>query len=287
MIIYKTPAPSTVTLQVEPDRNGHHNNDREFLAANAEKYGFFQIGKTGIYSFAAPFGAHQEDEGWERTQAARNARVAFYNAYYATNRVQFDRENERILGALVESSVLCCMSGIVEFCLASENPDSPYQWKDAENLTTETVLPDQWRPVFDGVVWTYNRIDEDGDDEEMFTASIDAIRAQFPDLDEDEYPEHEAVITCLDLAGKKYATPDRILDEYEDPETEEETAEPCEFWAIDDRFYRWLKDAGELVWDGSPQIWGRQTSGQAISLDGVIWRIAREHGILYGQDRQW
>ncbi len=280
MIIYDTPTPGTVTIQVEDDRNGYHNTDREFLTANAEKYGFAQIGDTGIYSFTAPDG-----EEYQRTQAARNARIAFYNAYYATNRVQFARENERILDDFVESSVLCCMSGVVEFCLASDNPYSPYQWDDAENLTT--VLPDQWRPIFDGEFWTYNRIDEDGADEKMFMASTEAIRAQFPDLDEDEDPDHEAVITCPDLAGKKYATPDRILDEDEDPETEEETAEPLEFWAIDRRLFAWLKDAGELVWDGSPRIWGRQTSGQSISLDGVIWRIAREHDILYGQKNQW
>ena len=55
-----------------------------------------------------------------------------------------------------------------------------------------------------------------------------------------------------------------------------ETGEVYEYWAISDWLYNKLKDRGQIVIDAYPQIWGRQTTGQAIVLDGVIRSIAKD-----------
>ncbi len=55
-----------------------------------------------------------------------------------------------------------------------------------------------------------------------------------------------------------------------------ETGEVYEYWAVSDWLYGKLKDRGQIVIDAYPQIWGRQTTGQAIVLDGVIRSIAKD-----------
>lgn len=57
-----------------------------------------------------------------------------------------------------------------------------------------------------------------------------------------------------------------------------ETLEVCEHWVVDRYFAkRELEPRGHVVFDfGGMTIWGRQTTGQSISLDGVIRNIVRE-----------
>lgn len=55
-----------------------------------------------------------------------------------------------------------------------------------------------------------------------------------------------------------------------------EAGEVYEYWAISDWLYNKLKDRGQIVIDAYPQIWGRQTTGQAIVLDDVIRSIAKD-----------
>ena len=48
-----------------------------------------------------------------------------------------------------------------------------------------------------------------------------------------------------------------------------------EYWAVSSWLAEKLKERGEIVIDSYPDIWGRQTTGQAIKLDGVIRSIAQ------------
>lgn len=54
-----------------------------------------------------------------------------------------------------------------------------------------------------------------------------------------------------------------------------EGVEIYEYWAISGWLSDKLKERGEVVIDSYPDIWGRQTTGQAICLDGVIRNIAK------------
>lgn len=61
---------------------------------------------------------------------------------------------------------------------------------------------------------------------------------------------------------------------------DEETERPpevYEYWTVSSFLYDKLKAKGEVVADvGSCYVWGRQTTGQAILLDGVICDIYDE-----------
>ena len=58
---------------------------------------------------------------------------------------------------------------------------------------------------------------------------------------------------------------------YEDDGGEPELVEALEHWIVADWFAQDLKERGELVGDMlGMTVWGRQTSGQAISMDYVV-----------------
>lgn len=54
-----------------------------------------------------------------------------------------------------------------------------------------------------------------------------------------------------------------------------------EWWAVSGYLARKLEAAGEVVLEG--EIWGRQGSGQAISMDGVIRGFAAELGDAWAE----
>jgi len=64
-----------------------------------------------------------------------------------------------------------------------------------------------------------------------------------------------------------------------------EQNEALEFWIVSDYFFRKLQERGEMVTEFKGLlIWGRTTSGQSISIDGVIDDIAKDMSILEGQE---
>jgi len=74
----------------------------------------------------------------------------------------------------------------------------------------------------------------------------------------------------------------------DDKEVEAPYKEPYEFWIVTEYLGEKLKEEGEIVEEFFGfTIWGRCTTGQAISIDGVIFRIARKMEILEGQKNEW
>ena len=58
-----------------------------------------------------------------------------------------------------------------------------------------------------------------------------------------------------------------------------EYPEVYEFWAISDWLADRLKEEGEVIFEMLDfNVWGRQTTGQAIMLDNVIQKIASVRG---------
>lgn len=69
---------------------------------------------------------------------------------------------------------------------------------------------------------------------------------------------------------------------------ETDFCEPYEFWIVSNYLGEKLKEKGEIVADFLGFIiWGRQATGQAILLDGVISRIAEDMEILEGMENEW
>lgn len=71
-------------------------------------------------------------------------------------------------------------------------------------------------------------------------------------------------------------------------EPEWEFPEIYEYWAVSDWLGNKLKEQGEAVEDIFDfTVWGRQTTGQAIYMDGIINEIAIALEILDGQPYSW
>lgn len=64
--------------------------------------------------------------------------------------------------------------------------------------------------------------------------------------------------------------------------------EPFEYWFITNYLADKLSEQGEIIYDRFNQpIWGRCTTGQAISLDSVIDEVCLDMEILEGQKYEW
>lgn len=73
-----------------------------------------------------------------------------------------------------------------------------------------------------------------------------------------------------------------------DEEPESEAQEIFEWWIVTEYFYKQLKVKGHPVLEwGNNYYWGRCTTGQSISMDGVIGSICAEMEILAGQKFSW
>lgn len=288
MIRYKVNKPETgsYTAMIHADEftpEYQRPKDAAFLAAIPAILPGWTATESGVFYETPP-----TVEGYARHTATREALHEVFTEYYRQFGSQIYPNNEPVLESLVRADVLCCVTGIVEFCLSSEDRNSPFQWDDAENMTSTVYGENQWRAIWDGDTLNFCRIDEDGDDTEtVFSVTLEKVR----EITEDQEYNAGDYITTDDLAAivvsAGHEKPEAVLEEGDDPASEEEFAEVFEWWALDSRLWDWLKDAGQVVIDSNLRVWGRQTTGQGIALDSVIARVAREHGILYGQKNEW
>lgn len=108
---------------------------------------------------------------------------------------------------------------------------------------------------------------------------VDTVEHWFDDEDEAIEAARNSVIDKIREKVKALITNDS---EYRDVadyfNIDPETWEVYEHWVVDRYFAkRELEPRGHVVFDfGGMTIWGRQTTGQSISLDGVIRNIVRE-----------
>ena len=76
------------------------------------------------------------------------------------------------------------------------------------------------------------------------------------------------------------------IDELNDLESE--PAEIYEWWIVTNWLAEKLEIQGQCILEyANMHFWGRQTTGQAILLDGVISRICEGMEILEGQPNEW
>jgi len=92
---------------------------------------------------------------------------------------------------------------------------------------------------------------------------------------------YELTLNCsTDLIGHEEVieTMCTYRNDYEDDGGEPELIEALEFWIVTDWFGDKLKERGEIVNEDFLGfcIWGRTTSGQAISLDWVVQDILKD-----------
>lgn len=163
------------------------------------------------------------------------------------------READRQFRAakLVKREVLCCVSTIVHGLAGNEEACA------AMDVAPEEVFDvcqrDDWQTAAEEEGWEW-----DGD-AGVFSYTARTHRTYFPDSGNME-PTREDWRELCEARGI-------------DPHTRE----AYEHWAVSDWLGRRLEAAGEMVafdFAGMPAVWGRCCTGQAISLDDVVQRIA-------------
>jgi hypothetical protein len=175
-------------------------------------------------------------------------------------------KNQDIKSKFVAREIYCNVNSLVEYCLKTgyEDSESPVCIDDIENYYSY--------PEYYGKYANFDGGTESERDEE-----IERLRELQNEYDLDEPTEESEAIY------------DAIRDEIAELEIlESEPREVYEWWAVSGWLFDKLKDKGQVVVDaGSCYVWGRQTSGQAILLDGVITRICSDLEILEGQSNEW
>ena len=152
---------------------------------------------------------------------------------------------------LVNEHIYCEVGEEVEYILhkSLEESGTPFGWEDVENL----------------------RLDNSDEIEEL-AEEKDELEDKYYELEDELKEDEDETPEMIELQGRI----DDIEDQINSLEREqEEYKEPLEWWAVSDVLCNELKDRGYVVIDTAwKHYWGRETSGQAIALDGIIEEIA-------------
>jgi len=190
-------------------------------------------------------------------------------------------QNQNICRRFVEQNVYACFSYEMDILLSAgaNGVDNCPDISDIENLYTFYI--------------NGKRMDSDEKDEH-----IENLRDRGAQIEE----------TVCNLTGESdpsvinpecFDDPEELADlisEWEShgesiekaEETEEEPAEIYEWWAVSRYLADQLRGYNECILEfGNNTYWGRQTTGQAIYIDGVITSIAEDMEILEGQANSW
>lgn len=168
-------------------------------------------------------------------------------------------KNQRIKEDFIRREVKACVTTEVDYILSKSYGDSsaPYTWDDIENYY----------------------IDNSEEIEEL-SEQLEELEEQLEELQENK--KDSSIIEKLKKQIKELEERKAELEEEESP------ADIYEWWIVSGWLGDKLKEKGEYIierWGAA--IWGRCTTGQAISLDGVISRICSDLEILEGQAHEW
>lgn len=193
---------------------------------------------------------------------------------------------QSVLREFVEREVGVCVTREIEYILRMSWDDSnaPYSWDDVENFNgpdTDDWDIDLCREFLDDHGGDYpdpNPFEMDKEDLDEFAEENEIDWSDIVKYYEDGYisvqDKRLIVITVIDEGEAEG------LDAWREAVrecAEENPPEIFEWWTVSN----WLADKlyakGECVIRNrfSPSLWGRQTTGQAIFLDGIIGEIKR------------
>ena len=161
-----------------------------------------------------------------------------------------ESQKQNINGYLVEKEVLCCVSSICDYILKKswEDRDTPFSYEDIENNFYFNL--EDWKDNTIDLIKDCNTMEED--EKKTSLKELEEVN----DLEEaqDFYNEY-----C----------------EAEDPDDYKEDSEIYEYWAVTSWFYDKLINESEAGIE-KEAIWCRCTTGQAIKIDGVLYKIASD-----------
>lgn len=186
-------------------------------------------------------------------------------------------KNQRIMAKLVDREVYYCVSHLISHFFS--NPEAcgeDYQddlmnlgrcvdweqtWEEASDYTLIQDSEGQWY-IVDSSLW-----ENDKDD-----LANDIAK----DVWLNKYSEHtvEDPTDFHEICGYIECDPVEM--------------EVLEHWIVSNWLYDQLSERGQSIGIiHEIDVWGRTTTGQSISQDGIIFEIARDMEILEGQKNEW
>lgn len=207
---------------------------------------------------------------------------------YKINGVEYETHsatNQKIIDHLVEREVYCCLTPEVEYMLErvyEGDKNNPLDINDLESLYVT-------RCSECGDLDFEEMSSEELSDEEIINLSEESAKGKYtcPVCGESHKSVDEARNCCASESVYKCCSCGTIYNRY-DYDNLTEFPEIYEWWAVSKWFGEKLREQGCVVIEQyGKSLWGRETTGQAISLDGCIINIAKKMGILEGMENDW
>lgn len=175
---------------------------------------------------------------------------------------------QRTCSDYVNKHVLTCISTLVS--------DNFSQWIEGDyedELYAVTAQDDYETPVLD---WLNNRAEDDQADELREWIEVNIGLAYCDDIETDKQLLSQGLDIITGSMDGPHDPDWRDLAEHLDIDPEQREA--LEHWIVSDHLAYHLEQAGEMITRDlyGMTVWGRTTSGQAISIDSVIETIVRE-----------
>jgi hypothetical protein len=185
-------------------------------------------------------------------------------------------KNQEIKGKFVQREVYTCFSYEMEAILRASSETSQYKkdyplpaYEDIENLYSlerENIIYNIMAD-FDNKIVEFLTYSNDKNGLNRRCKSKNDFELLLNNCDDDEFRQ-----LCEDLGY----------------DCEDEAKEIYEWWIVSSFLAKKLKAQNQAIIEwGNNFYWGRETTGQAILLDGVISRICSDMEILENQQYDW
>lgn len=207
---------------------------------------------------------------------------------YVINGVEYDywsAKNQQIVDRLIDREVFCCMTSEMEYMLSKvtddtydNKVDNPFDESDLEHLYVHRCPDCGLYEDFESVELSDISDNELETDDHTYECPICGMEYTTAQEAKECCGENTEVYRCS--CGKILSD-----DEYDDSLC---PTEIYEWWAVSHWFGEKLREQGQVVIESwGKSYWGRCTTGQSISLDGCILKVAENMKILDGMENAW
>lgn len=197
--------------------------------------------------------------------------------------VSWSPKNQRIIDHLIEREIYCCMTCEVEYMI-SKIPECDSNNPFDENIYDEMFVPEcpecGCKNCFEQIMVSELEDKDIKINNNSFACPICGEIYQTPTEAKECCGNDELIYRCISC-GKCYSEDDYS---YLDISCED----IFEWWAVSGWFGEKLREQGCVVIETPGNTyWGRTTTGQSISLDMCIFKIAFQMQILDGMANCW
>ena len=208
--------------------------------------------------------------------------------------------NQKIVSRFVSKEINVCVTSVAEFIIKVTSEGMPYMDIESEAPFTYNDIENQYVDNTDEIDELQEQVNEMQEKLDDLQEKRDELEEQLDEI-RDEYesdPAHSELLRDISECEHKIKTlEDKIdklenkIDKLDDKISELQTEdgnyrEVYEWWDVSPWLCNRLEEYGEVVIP-SMAYWGRQTTGQSISLDYIMSKICYDMEILEGQRHSW